>query len=131
VLEVAPRPNAVVEGERRSRLDRKLPNEDTQPASRQRAAVEVEKVDSVETQQVSLYRVTVLVSDEVLIITPQGIGLRQAKDWIDWHIDQDPMLRAQLEARQRETRRKFFFWFLLIDALIVAAVIAWFLYTPR
>jgi hypothetical protein len=61
----------------------------------------------------------------------QGIRLKQARDWIDWHIDQDPMLRAQLEARQRETRRKFFFWFLVIDALIVAAVIAWFLYTPR
>jgi hypothetical protein len=61
----------------------------------------------------------------------QGIGLKQAKDWIDWHIDQDPMLRAQLEAQQRETRRKFFFWFLVVDALIVAAVIAWFVYVPR
>ena len=61
----------------------------------------------------------------------QGIGLKQARDWIDWHIDQDPMLRAQLEARQRETRRKFFFWFLVIDALIVAALISYFVYLPR
>jgi hypothetical protein len=61
----------------------------------------------------------------------QGIGLRQAKDWIDWHIDQDPMLRAQLEARQRESRRRFFFWFLVIDALIVAAAISYFVYLPH
>ncbi len=61
----------------------------------------------------------------------QGIGLKQAKDLIDWHIDQDPMLRAQLEAQQRARRRRFFLWFLLIDALIVAAAIAWFVYTPR
>jgi hypothetical protein len=61
----------------------------------------------------------------------QGIGLRQARDWIDWHISQDPMLRAQLEAQRRAARRKFFFWFLAIDALIVAAVIAWFLYVPH
>jgi len=61
----------------------------------------------------------------------QGIGLRQARDWIDWHIDQDPMLRAQLEARQRQTRRRFFFWFLVIDVVIVAVVIAWFVYLPH
>jgi len=61
----------------------------------------------------------------------QGIGLKQAKAWIDWHIDQDPMLRAQLEAQQRETRRKFFFWFLVVDALIVTAVIAWIVYVPH
>jgi hypothetical protein len=61
----------------------------------------------------------------------QDVGLKQAKAWIDWHIDQDPMLRAQLEAQQSATRRRFFFWFLVVDALIVAAVIAWFLYRPR
>ncbi len=61
----------------------------------------------------------------------QDIGLKQAKDWIDWHINQDPMLRAQLEAQQRASRRRFFFWFLLIDALIVAAVIAWLIYIPH
>jgi hypothetical protein len=61
----------------------------------------------------------------------QDIGLKRAKAWIDWHIDQDPMLRAQLEARRRAARRKFFFWFLAIDVLIVAAVIAWFVLMPR
>jgi hypothetical protein len=60
-----------------------------------------------------------------------GIGLKQARAWIDWHIDQDPMLRAQLEAQQRQTRRRFFLWFLVIDALIVAAVIVWYLYLPH
>ena len=61
----------------------------------------------------------------------QDIGLKQAKAWIDWHIDQDPMLRAQLEAQQSATRRRFFLWFLMVDALIVAALIAWFVYRPR
>ena len=61
----------------------------------------------------------------------QDISLKQAKAWIDWHIDQDPMLRAQLEAQQSATRRRLFFWFLVVDALVVAAVIAWFVYRPR
>jgi hypothetical protein len=56
-----------------------------------------------------------------------GLGLKQAKDWVDWHIAQDPMLRVQLETRQREARRRFFLWFLLIDAVIVAAVIGYLL----
>jgi hypothetical protein len=56
-----------------------------------------------------------------------GIGLKEAKDWVDWHIAQDPMLRVQLETRQRETRRKFFLWFLLVDAVIAAGVIYYFL----
>lgn len=54
-----------------------------------------------------------------------GLGLREAKAWVEWHIAQDPMLRVQLETRQREARRRFFLWFLLVDAVIVAAVIGW------
>jgi hypothetical protein len=38
-----------------------LPHQHTQPASRQGAAVEVEQVNLVETQQISLYRVAVLI----------------------------------------------------------------------
>jgi hypothetical protein len=61
----------------------------------------------------------------------QGIGLKQAKDWIDWHLGQNPMLQAQLDAQQRATRRKFFLWFLVADALIAAAVIYYLFYMPR
>ena len=37
------------------------------------------------------------------------------------------MLRAQLEAQQRASRRKFFFWFLVIDALIVTRILVQFM----
>lgn len=57
-----------------------------------------------------------------------GIGLKEAKDWVDWHIAQNPMLRVQLETQQRATRRKFFLWFLLVDVLIAAGLIYYFFY---
>ena len=53
----------------------------------------------------------------------KGIGLKEAKDWIDWHVAQDPMLRVQLETRARAQRRRFFLWFLLVDVLIAAGII--------
>ena len=52
-----------------------------------------------------------------------AIGQKEAKAWVDWHIAQDPMLRVQLETQRRAARRKFFLWFLLVDAVIAAAVI--------
>ena len=57
-----------------------------------------------------------------------GIGLKEAKDWVDWHIAQDPMLRVQLETQQRAMRRKFFLWFLLVDVTIAAGLIYYFFY---
>ncbi|MEJ0086473.1 MAG: hypothetical protein WDO72_12365 [Pseudomonadota bacterium] len=57
-----------------------------------------------------------------------GLDLKQAKDWVDWHIAQDPMLRVQLETQQRALRRKIFMWFLLVDALIAAGLIYYFFY---
>jgi len=61
----------------------------------------------------------------------EGIGLKQAKDWVDWYIAQDPMLAAQLEAQRRTAGRKFFFWFLVVDVIIAAAVIYYLNYMPR
>jgi hypothetical protein len=58
----------------------------------------------------------------------QGIGLKQAKAWIEWHLDQDPMLRVQLETQKSTTRRKVFLWFLVVDALITAAIIYYLFY---
>jgi hypothetical protein len=57
-----------------------------------------------------------------------GLGLKEAKDWVDWHIAQDPMLRVQLETQQRVMRRKFFVWFLFVDVLIAAGLIYYFFY---
>ena len=58
----------------------------------------------------------------------EGISLTKAKQWIDWHVAQDPMLGVQLEVRARAARRRFFFWFLLVDALIAAAIIYYLFY---
>ena len=58
----------------------------------------------------------------------QGISHRKAKQWIDWHVDQDPMLGVQLEVQRRKARRRFFAWFLLVDALIAAAIVYYLFY---
>lgn len=57
-----------------------------------------------------------------------GLGLAEAKARVDAHIAQDPILRVQIETQQRAVRRKFFFWFLLVDLAIVAGIIYWFFY---
>jgi hypothetical protein len=59
-----------------------------------------------------------------------GVSLKDAKDWIDTHLESNPLLRAQLQARQSEKRRKFFYAFFIVDALVVAAIIYWFWYRP-
>jgi len=57
-----------------------------------------------------------------------NLGLKQAKDWVDWHIAQDPILQVQLETQQRAGRRKLFLWFLLVDVIITAGLIYYFFY---
>jgi hypothetical protein len=58
----------------------------------------------------------------------QGVSLAKAKQWIQWHVEQDPMLGVQLEVQRRAARRRFFFWFLLADALIAAGIIYYLFY---
>ena len=58
----------------------------------------------------------------------EHLGLREAKDRVDAHIAQDPILGVQIETQQRARRRKFFFWFVLVDLAITAAIIYWFFY---
>jgi hypothetical protein len=53
-------------------------------------------------------------------------GLKEAKARVDAHVEGEPILKAQFELRKRAGRRRFFFWFLLVDAAFVAAVIYWF-----
>ncbi|HEX6397019.1 MAG TPA: hypothetical protein VFZ95_06320, partial [Steroidobacteraceae bacterium] len=37
--------------------------------------------------------------------TSEGISLGKAKQWIAWHVAQDPMLGVQLEVQRRAARR--------------------------
>jgi hypothetical protein len=58
----------------------------------------------------------------------EGLGSRDARRRIDAYLADEPLLRAQLELRQRAARRKFFLWFLLVDVVITIGVIYWFFY---
>jgi hypothetical protein len=58
----------------------------------------------------------------------EGLGLREAKARVDAHVAQDPILRVQIETQQRATRRRIFFWFVLVDLAITAGLIYWFFY---
>jgi hypothetical protein len=55
----------------------------------------------------------------------QGLGHKEAKRRVDAYLSREPLLRAQLELKQRAARRKFFFWFLVVDAIIIAGVLYW------
>ena len=56
------------------------------------------------------------------------LGLKEAKDRVDAHLAQEPLLRVQIETQQRAMRRKFFLWFLIVDLVITAVIIYWLFY---
>jgi len=56
------------------------------------------------------------------------LGLKEAKDRVDAHLAQEPLLRVQIETQQRAMRRKFFLWFLIVDLVITAGIIYWLFY---
>ena len=58
----------------------------------------------------------------------EGLSSREARVRIDAHLAQDPMLRVQIDTQQRAARRRFFFWFVLIDLAITAGLIYWLFY---
>jgi len=58
----------------------------------------------------------------------EGLGLKEAKDRVDGYLSREPLLRAQLELRQRAARRKFFLWFLVVDLVAAAGAIYWLFY---
>ena len=60
--------------------------------------------------------------------TSEDISLAKARQWIEWHVAQDPILGVQLEVQRRAARRRFFFWFLLVDVLIAAAIVYYLFY---
>ncbi len=55
----------------------------------------------------------------------EKLGLKEARDRVYAYVETEPLLKAQMELRQRAARRRLFFWFLVFDAVIVAAVIYW------
>jgi hypothetical protein len=55
----------------------------------------------------------------------EGLNRRAARKRVDEHLDREPLLRVQIETQRRSARARLFFWFLLADILIVAAVIYW------
>jgi len=59
-----------------------------------------------------------------------GLSFQQARAWIEAHIADNPVLRVQLESRQRARRRRVFAWFLLGDAAIAALVLYYLFYLP-
>jgi hypothetical protein len=81
-------------------------------------------------QPIPLEAVTLLNEGHVIqavkvVRQAEGLGLKEAKGRIDAYLSREPLLRAQLESRQRAMRRKFFLWFAVVDAIIVAGVVYW------
>ena len=55
-----------------------------------------------------------------------GLGLKEAKDLVEDYAGRDPMLKAQLEQRRGDARRKLIKTFLIIDLLLVAGILWYF-----
>ncbi len=58
----------------------------------------------------------------------EDLSLSEARNRVDAYLGQEPILRVQIETQRRNTRRRYFFWFLIVDLVITAALIYWFLY---
>jgi hypothetical protein len=56
------------------------------------------------------------------------VSNREARKRINAHLEGEPLLRVQLETQRRAARARLFFWFLLVDLVIVAAIIGWMYY---
>lgn len=69
------------------------------------------------------------VNEAIRILRSAGsMSQKEARRRIEAHLDQDAILRVQLETHQRARRRKFFLWFVVVDVVITAAIIYWFFF---
>ena len=69
------------------------------------------------------------VNEAIKVLRSAGaMSQKEARRRIEAHLDQDPILRVQLDTHRSARRRKFFLWFLLIDILITVGIIYWFFY---
>lgn len=87
-------------------------------------------------KQISLEAATLLTEGKVaeavrVVRDSEGLSLKEARQRVNAHIADDPMLGVQLETQRRYGRRKFFYAFLVADAFIVAGVIYFFFFMPR
>jgi ribosomal protein L7/L12 len=55
----------------------------------------------------------------------EGLDLAQAKSRVDAYLAADPALKKRLDERQREFRKRLIGWVLVVDAVILAAIAAW------
>ncbi len=56
-----------------------------------------------------------------LLREARGIGLKEAKEAVERHVQEDPMLKAKLAAVQAEASRVLLTWLLLVTVLAVGA----------
>jgi ribosomal protein L7/L12 len=60
-----------------------------------------------------------------LLRETEGVDLAQAKARVDAYLAATPSLKKRLDERQREFRKRLIGWVLVVDAVILAAVAAW------
>ena len=69
------------------------------------------------------------INEAIKVLRSAGaLSQKEARRRIEAHLDQDAILRVQLETHQRARRRKFFLWFLVVDIVITAGIIYWFFF---
>lgn len=56
----------------------------------------------------------------------EGLGLMEAKQRVEAHVERNPMLKVQLAEQQARMKRRLIQWVLVIDVLLVAAVLWYF-----
>ena len=55
----------------------------------------------------------------------EGLDLRQAQARVAAYLDSEPALQKRLDERHREFRKRLIGWVLVVDAVILAALAAW------
>jgi hypothetical protein len=69
------------------------------------------------------------IDEAIKVLRSAGaMSQKEARRRIEAHLDQDAILRVQLDTHQRARRRKFFLWFLVVDVVITAGIIYWFFF---
>lgn len=69
------------------------------------------------------------INEAIKILRSAGaLSQKEARRRIDAHLDQDAILRVQLETYLRARRRKLFLWFLVVDIVFTAGIIYWFFF---
>jgi len=57
----------------------------------------------------------------------EGLGLMEAKQRVEAHVQRNPLLKAQFAEQQARMKRRLIQWVLIIDLLLVAGVL-WYIF---